>query len=698
MHGRRAALALGLAATAALVASLAASATIPVLQIATDPFTNSTSQHKTVVEPDSFFFGSTGVVAAQAGRFTDGGASGIVFARSIDNGVSYTSGTLPGITVFQNPPGPFARVSDPSVAHDRKHGVWMVSSLGLDSSIRGTAVIVNRSTNGGATWGNPVTVRAAGSTNDFDKNWTVCDNTTTSPFFGRCYTVWDDFANGNSLQISFSTDGGLTWNRSGTPNTGVIGGQPVVQPNGNVVVPLDNASETALGSTISTNGGASFGAVTTITNITAKVDPGGIRSGPLPSAEIAGDGRIFVVWEDCRFRASCDERPRLRHLDERDDVLRRSAHPDRPHDQHRRPLHPGRRRRPEHVGLDHEGRGDLLLLPGRELHVRHVLAPRRLHLVLRRRRELAPVRRRRGTDGAGVASEYDAGPDGRGLHLDLVQRQLAGARLLRRRQPAHVRRERLRDGDPQLRRVAEHVRVGPVVGGRDDGSRQRPGALHGEGPAGPLGLQPPALERARGRPASPASRYPRRMAAHDPYVLPEGLPVPADDGAADHLPGLELPDLTLPSSSGPVDLAELARERLVLYVYPRTGKPGRPMLPGWDDIPGARGCTPQSCGFRDHAAELAAFGARVAGLSAQRLADQIEFAERTRMPYPVVSDERLELAAALGLPTFEVEGLTLYRRLALVAEEGRVVKVFYPVFPPDRNAEEVLAWLRARAD
>jgi peroxiredoxin len=186
------------------------------------------------------------------------------------------------------------------------------------------------------------------------------------------------------------------------------------------------------------------------------------------------------------------------------------------------------------------------------------------------------------------------------------------------------------------------------------------------------------------------------MATHDPYVLPEGLPVPIDDGAADHLPGLELPDLELPSSRGPVSLAELARERLVLYVYPRTGQPGQPMLPGWDDIPGARGCTPQSCGFRDHAAELAAFGARVAGLSAQSLADQIEFAERNRMPFPVVSDERLELARLLGLPTFEVEGLTLYKRLALVAENGRIVKVFYPVFPPDRNAAEVVAWLGRR--
>jgi peroxiredoxin len=179
-------------------------------------------------------------------------------------------------------------------------------------------------------------------------------------------------------------------------------------------------------------------------------------------------------------------------------------------------------------------------------------------------------------------------------------------------------------------------------------------------------------------------------------VLPEGLPVPADDGACDHLPGLELPSLPLPSSAGPVDLAELARERLVLYVYPRTGRPGQPSLPGWDEIPGARGCTPQSCAFRDHAAELAELGARVAGLSAQSLDDQVEFAERNRMPFPVVSDERLELARALRLPTFEVEGLTLYKRVTLVAERGRIAKAFYPVFPPDRNAEDVLAWLSSR--
>lgn len=177
---------------------------------------------------------------------------------------------------------------------------------------------------------------------------------------------------------------------------------------------------------------------------------------------------------------------------------------------------------------------------------------------------------------------------------------------------------------------------------------------------------------------------------HDPYVLPEGLPVPVDDGAADHLTGSAVPDLVLPSSRGAVNL----RDFEVLYVYPRSGRPGRDLLPGWDDIPGARGCTPQSCAFRDHSAELAAVGARVAGLSAQTLDDQIEFAQRNQMPFPVISDEWLELARDPGLPTFEVEGLTLYKRLALIAEQGRIVKVFYPVFPPDRNAQDVVDWLK----
>jgi peroxiredoxin len=178
----------------------------------------------------------------------------------------------------------------------------------------------------------------------------------------------------------------------------------------------------------------------------------------------------------------------------------------------------------------------------------------------------------------------------------------------------------------------------------------------------------------------------------DIYSLPPDLPVPEDDGAADHLVGLGLPDLTLASSLGDVRV----RDFDVLYLYPRSGKPGVPMLPGWDATPGARGCTPQSCGFRDAHSELRALGIRVAGLSAQTLDDQLEFAERNEMPFPVIADPERKLGAALNLPTFEIAGLTLYKRLTLVAEDARIVKVFYPVFPPDANAGDVLQWLRDR--
>jgi len=185
------------------------------------------------------------------------------------------------------------------------------------------------------------------------------------------------------------------------------------------------------------------------------------------------------------------------------------------------------------------------------------------------------------------------------------------------------------------------------------------------------------------------------MPTNEFLTLPPDLPEPADDGAADHLPGSEVPALVLESSQGPVDLAELCAVRGVVYVYPRTGKPGEPLPEGWNEFPGARGCTPQSCAFRDHAAELAELGARVAGLSAQTLADQVEFAERNHMPFPVVADPDRRLHEALRLPLFEIAGMTLYKRLTFVAERGRIAKVFYPIFPTDRNAGEVVAWLRA---
>jgi peroxiredoxin len=182
----------------------------------------------------------------------------------------------------------------------------------------------------------------------------------------------------------------------------------------------------------------------------------------------------------------------------------------------------------------------------------------------------------------------------------------------------------------------------------------------------------------------------------DPYALPPDLPEPVDDGGADHLEGLAFPSLKFASTSGEdIDLATFAKGTLVLYCYPRTGRPGNPMPQGWDQIPGARGCTPQSCAFRDHFDELQALGARVAGLSAQSLDDQTEFAERVGLPYPLLSDPELALAGALRLPTFEVAGMSLYRRLTVIARRGEIVKVFYPVFPPDRNAADVAAWLAA---
>jgi peroxiredoxin len=182
----------------------------------------------------------------------------------------------------------------------------------------------------------------------------------------------------------------------------------------------------------------------------------------------------------------------------------------------------------------------------------------------------------------------------------------------------------------------------------------------------------------------------------DVYTLPPGLPAPEDDGAADHLLGTMMPQLTLESTQGPASMRALSQELLVLYVYPRTGRPGEPSPEGWDAIPGARGCTPQSLGFRDAAERFQGLGALVAGLSAQSMDDQLEFAERNEIRYPLIADPDLKLAAALQLPTFEVEGQTLYKRLALVVQACAIAKIFYPVFPPDENARKVLAWLEAR--
>ncbi len=186
--------------------------------------------------------------------------------------------------------------------------------------------------------------------------------------------------------------------------------------------------------------------------------------------------------------------------------------------------------------------------------------------------------------------------------------------------------------------------------------------------------------------------------ADDVNVLPADLPVPVDDGACAHLRGMHLPPVTLTSTGGRrISLARLAG-LTVVYVYPRTGKPDQELPTGWNAIPGARGCTPQSCAFRDHYQELRNLGVgNLFGLSTQDTAYQREAVERLHLPFELLSDEKLEFARALKLPTFAVDGMTLIKRLTLIAREGVIERVFYPVFPSDANAGEVAAWLAAQA-
>jgi hypothetical protein len=282
-----------------------------VVRVSADPYTDTGGQHATEVEPDSFATESTVVSAFQVGRTFLGGGSNIGWATSRANGMTFTSGFLPGTTKVVG--GPYDAMSDPSVAYDAAHRVWLISSLALVGQLPvGAAIVVSRSPDG-IHWADPVTIANGGPTGDLDKNWTTCDNHPSSPFFGHCYTEFDDFAQGDKIEMSTSTDGGKTWGPpQGLPagDLGVytqlgFGGQPVVQPDGTVIVPINNLVETEVRSFRSTDGGASWSTTVSVSPINRHIVAGGLRAPPFPSAEVDRAGNVYVVWADCRFRAGC---------------------------------------------------------------------------------------------------------------------------------------------------------------------------------------------------------------------------------------------------------------------------------------------------------------------------------------------------------------------------------------------------------
>lgn len=289
-------------------------------QVSTDPFSNSTSQHQTEVEPSTFAYGPTIVSAFQSGRFAQfGGASGISWATSFDAGHTWTGGTLPGVTVYAG--GTYARASDSVVAYDLAHHLWLISVLAAktqyEQSSGSTAVVVSRSFDG-LNWSRPGLVAASGPTENLDKDWIVCDNHPTSQYFGRCYEQWD---NGNKnaqgadgqILMSYSTDGGLTWSAAASPASqsfSAIGGQPAVQPNGNVIVPIYGYDLTTraegLYSYRSTDGGATWGDVVKISPSTYSGTAAPFyRGGSLPSARVDASGKVYMAWAGCYFEANC---------------------------------------------------------------------------------------------------------------------------------------------------------------------------------------------------------------------------------------------------------------------------------------------------------------------------------------------------------------------------------------------------------
>jgi RTX calcium-binding nonapeptide repeat (4 copies) len=261
------------------------------------------AQHESEVEPDSFTVGHTTVATFQVGRFADGGAAAIGYAVSSDDGRTWRNGVLPGLTQTGSPPGSAARASDPAVAYDALHGVWLITTLVLDG--QATRLTISRSSDG-FTWSTPIVAAEASSSANitFDKEWVACDNGRSSPFAGRCYLAYSDVLHGDVIASKWSTDGGLTWSGqvqvSSTDGVGVI---PVVRPSGDLVL-VYLAHDSRIESAVSTDGAVSFSAPVVVSPVSIHPERG-LRFSPLPSADVDASGRVWATWHDCRFSPAC---------------------------------------------------------------------------------------------------------------------------------------------------------------------------------------------------------------------------------------------------------------------------------------------------------------------------------------------------------------------------------------------------------